>query len=98
MVRECHQSKDVGVEHIPEVQSQCSNTHYFPLQNPSLLFHKVGTHSPRKPRTEIGGQTDRIKRYSLHFSRQGGVEGSRVKWILIRTLVRHLLLRTESVS
>ena len=93
----------------------------FPLKTPSLLFHTVGTHSPRQSRTQnrcsrtcrskhsrtsIRGQTDGIKWSSLHFSRQGGVDGIRVNesWSyrlsVIRSYARNLLLinRTTSVS
>ena len=132
MVQGCHQSKDVDVEHIPDIinprdiftKKMKNNTHFRNIRDsmmvsiqaflkynhnvpthiiptkkhPSLLFHKVEKHSPRKSRTVIGGQTDRIKRSSINFSWQGGVEGSRVKWILIITSVRHPPLRTYSIS
>ena len=68
-------------------------THIIYAKNPSLLFHTVGTHSPRQSRTKnrrsktrrskhyrtsIGGQTDWIKWSSLHFYWQGGVDRSQV--------------------
>ena len=127
MVRGCHQSKLVDVEHIPGIinPSNISTnemkdiTHFrnlrdsmmvslqeflkysqiFPIhiisanKIPSMLFHMVRTHSPiqsrnqnrrsrarcsKRSRTSIGGQTDRIKRSSLHFYQHEGVDGSQV--------------------
>ena len=59
-----------------------------------IIPYTAGTHSPRQYRTKInhsithrsknsgtpiGIQKDRVKCSSLHFSRQGGIDGSRVK-------------------
>ena len=68
-------------------------SHIISDENPSLLFHMVVTHSFRPYRTQIdhsrknwsnhsgtiiGSQTNHVKRYSLHLSRQGGVDRSQV--------------------